>query len=234
MIKTLRCDEIEATSATQGRARIDPMVMEDYARDMKNGAIFPPCVVFAESGSERYIMADGFHRIAACGYAGIETIECEVREGGLGDALDHCYSANAQNGMRRTNADKIHVVRLVLKDPRHATKSLREIAELCRVSHKLVRQLKLEINEQKEAQKAKKDEKVSTVDSNKRPSKPPPTQAEVDRMDFMAAISVVRSFPFAGAQAPESMELTENDYKAINAAAEWLGDLCNEMEKSKL
>ena len=38
----LNIDKIEATSKTQARFRLDPVSIDEYAEDMKNGDIFPP------------------------------------------------------------------------------------------------------------------------------------------------------------------------------------------------
>ena len=56
----LPINEIEATAATQVRAKIDPEVVDEYAAAMKRGDKFPRGVVFSERGSHRYILADGF------------------------------------------------------------------------------------------------------------------------------------------------------------------------------
>ena len=59
----LRCDQIEATDATQVRTKLSKEAIDDYCEAIKNGAQMPPVDVYAEKGSKRYIMADGFHRL---------------------------------------------------------------------------------------------------------------------------------------------------------------------------
>ncbi|MGT2479599.1 hypothetical protein ACU4GR_13540 [Methylobacterium oryzae CBMB20] len=47
------------------------------------------------------------HRRHAAGlHAGLGELPCEVRQGGLRDAILHSAGANAAHGLRRTNADK--------------------------------------------------------------------------------------------------------------------------------
>ena len=56
-------DEIEVTANTQVRSELDKKVIADYAEAMQAGAIFPALTVFAEKDSQRFILADGFHRL---------------------------------------------------------------------------------------------------------------------------------------------------------------------------
>ena len=58
----LELDNIEATAATQVRVRIDRGIVEEYTEALMNGAQMPPLHVFREEGSQRNILADGFHR----------------------------------------------------------------------------------------------------------------------------------------------------------------------------
>jgi len=219
----LPINELEATAATQVRVRIDPTTIDDYARDMKNGAIFPPMVVFAEQGSQRYILADGFHRKAGYEKAGIEEVEVQLEVGGMLEALRFALAANAQNGLRRSNADKVHAVQMALKDPELSQLSLREIGELCRVSHELVRNIKQEQNGTKPAKK------VSTVDSKENGDdavaptlREPQSQGEVDLAELLAALKVIRAFPYNGAEAIVQMGLKKEHFPDLDYCGDWI------------
>src|SRR6478672_78231 len=72
-VERLPVDKITSMPATQVRAVIQPAVVEQYASAMNDPASqFPPVVVFRDGS--RYILADGFHRLAAArknGFKGI-------------------------------------------------------------------------------------------------------------------------------------------------------------------
>ena len=59
----------------QIRVEMRPEIVNDYANDMLDGAVFPPIVVFYD-GSD-YWQADGFHRVEAGRKIGRETIVAE-------------------------------------------------------------------------------------------------------------------------------------------------------------
>jgi len=240
MSKTiLPVEEIEATAATQVRVRIDPSVIAEYAEDMKNGAIFPPITVFAEKGSERYILADGFHRLAAAEKAKLTEISVDKLTGGLHDALLFALKANSQNGLRRSNADKAHAVDMALKDPAIGKLSLRDIADVCCVSPDTVRLKRQAMNETAAAKKAKNPAQVSESDNHSadkdannnvttlRPTKSAPTQGMVDKSECDGYVDGVRAFPYSGFEAPERMGLTKKDLERYEYAADWLIALCD-------
>jgi len=216
-------DEIEATAATQVRVRIDPGVIDEYAEDMGNGAIFPPMIVFAEQGSERYILADGFHRLAAFKKSGITKAEVQVLEGGLREALKYALKANAQNGLRRTRADKNHAVDMALKDPEIGGLTLRDIAELCRVVPETVRLRKQRMNEPKADGVSIMDKKPA--DKTVRPTKPEPNQADVDLSQLMGICKDINSFPYTGYEAVERLPLERKHEKTIEQAADWMDSI---------
>ena len=141
-IREISINEIEATANTQVRRMLDKGVIEEYADAMQAGAIFPALTVFAEKDSQRYILADGFHRLAAAKVAGLAHFSCEVLSGGVRAALGHALGANDQHGLRRTNADKRNAVELALKDPEWAQWSHANIARLCRVADKTVAKIR--------------------------------------------------------------------------------------------
>lgn len=99
---------------------------------MKAGAVFPPIVVFRDADGVLWL-ADGFHRCAAAEHAGGE-IEAEVREGGEAEALLFAAGANADQGRPRSAEDKRRAVLALRARPEWSKRSVRWIAEQCRVS----------------------------------------------------------------------------------------------------
>jgi hypothetical protein len=110
-------------------------VVEEYAQAMRDGAKFPPLVVFCD-GTD-YHLGDGFHRAAAHGLAhpDLQEIECEVHPGGnREDAIVFACGANA--GLRRGPRDLRKAVTSLLGI--HPELPDRKIARLCKVSPTLV------------------------------------------------------------------------------------------------
>ena len=128
--------QIRTDGGTQPRAVIDDAVVQEYAEAMREGAKFPPVVVFNDGYD--YWLADGFHRVAAAKVARFTEIDADEREGLRRDAVLYAMGANANHGVRRTNADKRRAVTTLLKDPEWAQWSDSEIARRCGVSQPFV------------------------------------------------------------------------------------------------
>ncbi len=105
---------IRIDGGTQVRAFLSHKAIEDYKDAMLAGAVFPPVDVFFDG--EAYWLADGFHRYRARSAAGKLTIDCTVHEGTLRDAILFALGANANHGLRRTNADKKKIILMLLQD----------------------------------------------------------------------------------------------------------------------
>lgn len=220
-------DNIEATSATQIRTKIHPDVVKIYTKDMEDGAIFPPLDVFAEKGSERYILADGFHRHRAYINTNSEEIQCHLHEGGLHEALIFALGANEQHGLRRSNADKRLAVKKALKDPEISQMSLREIADICRVSHTTVATLRNELQMEDEAEEpdssdhnpdnetpedATEEDKAVTHEA---------TQSEVETREVRQACDLIKALPYPGADAIVKLELDDELVADLEYLSTW-------------
>lgn len=134
----LKITDIRTDGGTQPRATRDCDAVNDYTEAMRDGAKFPPLVVFYDG--KNYWLADGFHRRDASFAAGLNEVECDVREGTLEDAQWYSFSANKANGLRRTNEDKQRAVKAALAHPRAAKMSDVKIAEHVGVHHDTVRE----------------------------------------------------------------------------------------------
>jgi hypothetical protein len=220
----LAIDQIEATAGTQVRVKIDTKIVDEYAEAIESGQIFPPLTVFAPKNSQRYILADGFHRLAAAVKLGRKVIGVDVKEGGVHEALHFALSANSAHGIRRSNDDKRNAVMLAFKDPNYDEWSLRQLSELCCVSHMLVRDMKAEQNES-ESGKA-----VSSYSNGKvtpRERKQAPTQDQTDRKELSGALATIKSFPYDGTKAYGRLELVSlNDELAF--AFDWISEALDE------
>ena len=216
-------EEIVADAGTQVRLRLDPDVIDEYAQGIKDGAKFPPITVFAENGSERYYLADGFHRLAAAKKVGRTEIGADVQAGGLEQAIHKALGANAEHGMRRTTADKRHAVEMAMNNPLYDDWTVREIGELCRVSKSFVHNIREE----------KHDENLSTVDktgsgasktANVRPANDKPTQESIDKMELIGAIATLKSFPYSGKELVEKLGLDPDQIEDLKFVHTWIGE----------
>jgi hypothetical protein len=133
-IEQLNLSDLVTTAGTQIRAQISAETVDEYATAMTGGTKFPPITVFHDGN--RYILADGFHRVMAANRQQLPAIDAEVRKGTKTDALRYALGANASHGLRRTNADKRRSVELALTE--WPQLSDRQIAEICAVSHRFI------------------------------------------------------------------------------------------------
>ena len=225
MAHEISIDEIEATANTQVRHRLDARVIEEYAEAMQAGANFPALTVFAEKDSQRYILADGFHRLEAAKASGLAHFNCEVKRGGVRAALGHALGANDQHGLRRTNADKRNAVELALQDPKWCAWSNVDISRLCRVSDKTVARVREDLvlaGEIDDPETVMMTRKGKTVErkagqsrsfgnpkegKNREKSRPsknsnsPKSSDQVNKDEVLSAIETIKLIPHDGAEA---------------------------------
>lgn len=142
-IKQLPLAQIRRDGGTQPRAALDNETLAEYAEAMAGGATFPAVVVFYDGHD--YWLADGFHRVNAAINAGRDHINVNVIAGTQRDAILYSTGANAQHGLRRTNADKRRAVERLLRDEEWAKWSDNEIARRCVVDHKTVAAARLSL-----------------------------------------------------------------------------------------
>jgi hypothetical protein len=140
---TINLQEINLSRGTQTREAINEETVAEYAECMKTGSIFPPVVVFHDGSG--YLLADGFHRVLAAKRAGLNEIEAEIKTGTRDDALLFSLSANNKHGLRRTNADKRHCIKLALAT--WPEWSDRRIANICGVSPDTIGRVRRELSE---------------------------------------------------------------------------------------
>ena len=139
-IITLPVTLLRTDGGTQTRARLDPSIVEDYAIAMREGAQFPPLTVFYD-GSD-YWVADGFHRQAAAEKVERSEIAVKVCQGTRRDAILYSCGANANHGLRRSNADKERAVQMLLRDEEWRQWNDSELARRSFVDHKTVTRIR--------------------------------------------------------------------------------------------
>ncbi len=133
----LPISKVRRDGGTQPRAQLDTATIQEYAEDMARGDVFPPGVVF-DDGTD-YWLARGFTRTAAAELLGWTEFDYIKKQGTQRDAILFSVGENADHGLRRANADKRRAVLTLLEDAEWSNLPNREIARLCHVDEKTVR-----------------------------------------------------------------------------------------------
>lgn len=214
------CDNIEATEATQVRAKLSNDTIDQYREEIETGAEFPPVVVFAEDGSQRYILADGHHRLYATIHADIKEIEVELRVGDMHDALEYALQANRAHGLRMTNADKVKSVKMALADPELAQRTQQEIADIVGITREAVNRISRRETLAEADVDSEPAESEENSAGNVRATKPEPTQQEVERGELRQAASLVKALPYGGEETVH-LELTPDDVADLEYISTW-------------
>ena len=154
----LLCEIDDTATDLQIRCENDPDQIDNLKEAIESGKTLPPIVVFLENhdpnyktASDRFHIADGWHRYYAHKEAKFSTILADIRTGTREDALKYALGANADHGLRRTNRDKRNAVLVALKSHNaiFGTNKIKnvDIAELCRVAESFVRKIRKEEDE---------------------------------------------------------------------------------------
>jgi len=136
-------EAISIDKGTQSRVAISQDTVDDYARQMEDGAKFPPVIVFHD-GVE-YYLADGFHRYFANRKLKRDSIDADILKGTLREAILYSLKANKAHGLRPSNEDKRNAVTKMLNDHEWKDWADREIARHCGVSHVFVAKMRKEL-----------------------------------------------------------------------------------------
>ena len=129
-IEKRKLSRLRLTDQLQSRARIDMEAVAEYSAWLRDHPTqeMAAIVVFDD------LVADGFHRKLAYDSAGRVWISALCLAGGERAALLYSCGANAEHGVRRTNADKLLVVRRLLADEEWRPWSDRRLAGIAHVS----------------------------------------------------------------------------------------------------
>lgn len=137
----LNISQIRRDGGTQSRVKIDEVTVSEYAEAMADpDTVFPAVIVYYD-GTDHWL-ADGFHRVAAWERIGRNEIPVEIRLGDKRRAILHSLKAATAHGLRRSNEDKRHSVKMLLEDEEWSQWSNREIAKACVVSDHLVAEIR--------------------------------------------------------------------------------------------
>ena len=160
--------KITVDADTQVRTEISSDVVAAYAERMTEGDVFPPISVFSDGN--RYILADGFHRVMAAKRNGFTDIEANVLQGAAKDALWYSLGANRANGQRLNRGDLTHAITIAIKTWPDKTQA--DIAEQVGCSQSYVAKVKSDYHSDIETPKTIKTARGQTRPTSYKKAEP--------------------------------------------------------------
>ena len=146
--KPLPIELLVTDAGTQSRLSIHDETVGVYAElieDSGNEWPFPPVDVFHDGN--RYMVADGFHRVLGAAKTKRASIPCIVHKGTATDARIFAMTANDRHGLRMSRADKRACVEWLLDNKKGEPQV--KIAEMAGVTSRYVRLIIAERNGKK-------------------------------------------------------------------------------------
>ena len=168
---------------TQSRDSIDEATVAEYAEyaeDLPAGDAF--------FDGSHYWLASGFHRYFGRKRAGKSDMAVTVHKGTCRDAILFSAGSNATHGLKRSNADKVKALKMLMGDKEWAGRSRKWIADTIHVSPGFVAEhwdsSLLNNNVADKTSEAEPEVKEpEAVAANSQKAAPAPTQAKVTRKD---------------------------------------------------
>jgi len=170
----MKITQLKIELQTQSRVSINQEAVTEYADAMMDGEKFPPVTAFYDG--KEYYLADGYHRYFAAKKAGLDEIDCDVKNGTLRDAVLFSVGVNSAHGLRRSNEDKRKAVMTILDDVEWAEWSDITIAKKCQVTGAFVGRVRKTLNLESTARKyVNQHGKVVAIETTNRgrPTEPP-------------------------------------------------------------
>jgi len=143
--KPLSIDLLQTDADTQSRIAINEEAVEDYAEVISASKKWPlpPLDVFHDGN--RYMVADGFHRVLGATKAKRASVPCNVHKGTATEARIFGMTANDKHGLRMTRDDKRSCVEWLLDNGGKMTQ--KAIATAAGVATRTVKRIVAERNE---------------------------------------------------------------------------------------
>lgn len=188
----LKLDEITLIEGNHARLKINPKQVSHYAALMKDGAIFPPVIVFGEEN----ILSDGWHRYYATKQNKGKEIMAERKPGGAREARLYSYEAN-NHGLPPTPKERIANATFMLQDQEWSEWSDAKIARHCGLDRTTVWRLRKVVSLKQFAPKPtnKTTPKVTPETPKETPTEAPKTLStpisEIDEDEFRGMAETV-------------------------------------------
>lgn len=136
-VERVRVSDIRVDPKIQARAGDDEDAVSDYATAWDEGAEFNPVELFRDD--DGLWIGDGNHRVLAARRAEkVEFVPAIVKPGGRRAAFLRALGANDDNGLRRTQKDRNHALRMALADDEISGWTNEKIASHVRISVRTV------------------------------------------------------------------------------------------------
>jgi len=164
------CDRTRVRSQTPKSASD---VVQEYADAYRCGLLGEPLDVFNEKGTERYIVADGEHRLLALRAAKVVEVDVRMHAGDEVAALDFAIGCNQSHGLRRTKADRFHAFTRIMETPalKDKYRTDTELADKIGVAIRTVKDYKVDWRNSEsgdqEARRAKEQSRRSATKNTK-------------------------------------------------------------------
>jgi hypothetical protein len=188
-VKSLNVLNIRIDGGTQTRQLNQDRVSE-YAEQIKDGAKFPPIVVFFDG--KEYWLSSGFHRYFANKQIGNVSIECDVKEGTIRDAKLFAYGANG-HGLPHTSEENRRIVLEMRQDSEWMGWTNAQIAKHIHISAMTVGRIikstkEVEPEEKKYINKHGQEATIKTKNlGKKKEAQRPTTKPDVSSAQFQEA-----------------------------------------------
>ena len=122
----------------QPRTGIDEATVARYVEAIQSGATLPPIEVVVSIKERPIWVIDGWHRVEAHKRLKRQSIMAIRHKGELRDAIWRATSANATNGLQRSQADLARAIAILLDDPEWSALSDRRLSRHVGCSDKTI------------------------------------------------------------------------------------------------
>lgn len=192
-MKSINLLNIRIDGKTQSRKELNQERVNEYSEMIREGIEFPPITVFYD-GSD-YWLSSGFHRYFASKQAGKASLDCDVKEGTVTDALWFSLGSN-NHGLDKTAEDKRYMMQIIIDNPIWSKLSNNKIAAHIGVSNMTVGRIRKELDiKPSEVTYTDKNGREATISTENmgRPKKPEEKKnvnpAEEDKDQKIAELS---------------------------------------------
>lgn len=197
-------------------------VVDEYTEAYRCGLIVEPLDVFQERGTERYLVADGEHRLLALQRAKVAKIAVRLHDGDEVAALDFAIGCNHAHGVRRTKADKYHAFERIMETSlKGKYRTDTELSEKIGVHKNTIANYKVQWRNSESGDKStsrKKEKARETAEQHTPKDLAPRKELNGKKHDVEPAPKAVKA---ETAKAADDGWSKQDDRDSVDAFAEW-------------
>jgi len=149
-LEHVKTSNVHPTHYTHCKTILQDFLLPIYS-DLPVNSFGPKCLITVRNSMVaskrlcRNLVNDYVRRIVAMFSFGVESVECEVKQGTIDDAREYACSANSRHGLPRTPEDKRKAVEVFFKIPGRDDLSNSEVAKKVGVSVPFVKKVRDEL-----------------------------------------------------------------------------------------